>query len=290
MNDWRNYIDTIGARSHTVTGTLKVLEQVRSPQLGNTRDILVYLPASYGRGDKHYPVVYMHDGQNLFDDTASFCGEWKVDETLEAAGAAGVEAIVVGIPNTGMERLNEYSPFVDSRRGGGKGERYLRFIVDTLKPRIDRDFRTLTARAYTGIMGSSMGGLISLYAYFRHADTFGFAGALSPSIWFAGRAIMPYIRRAPSVPGRIYVDIGTAEGAWMVSDARRTQQLLQEKGYRLDHTLRYVEAKDAHHSEVAWCSRFGPALQFLLNYVPHPALVRDPSRPGILPPASGFSG
>ena len=289
MSDWRNYIDTIGSRAHTVRGTLKVLQQLRSPQLGNRRDILVYLPPSYATSEKRYPVVYMHDGQNLFDAAASFCGEWKVDETLEAASATGLEAIVVGIPNTGTERLNEYSPFADPRRGGGKGDRYLRFVVDTLKPRIDRDFRTLTNRENTGIMGSSMGGLISLYAYFRYTDVFGFVGAMSPSIWFAARAIVPYIQRAPLVAGRIYLDMGTAEGAFMLADAQRMEALLQRKGYRLEHNLRFVEAKDAPHSETAWSMRFGPALEFLLKHVPHPALLHDPRMPAHQLPGSGLS-
>src|SRR5512139_2503958 len=149
--------------SGRIVGHVRVISDVRSPQLGNTRDIHVYLPPSYRASGRHYPVVYMHDGQNLFDPETSFSGEWGVDETLERLGPEGVETIVVAIPNMGGARCDEYSPWTDPRAGGGRGDAYLAFIVETLKPRIDLKFRTRREREHTGIMGSSMGGLISLY-------------------------------------------------------------------------------------------------------------------------------
>jgi hypothetical protein len=149
-----------------IVGHVRVLPDVRSPQLRNTRDIQVYLPPSYKASGRQYPVIYMHDGQNLFDPELSFAGEWGVDETMERLAPEGFEAIVVAIPNMAGERSHEYSPWVDPRVGGGKGDAYLDFIVDTLKPQIDRRFRTERGRQHTGIVGSSMGGLISLYARF----------------------------------------------------------------------------------------------------------------------------
>src|SRR5919199_775617 len=130
----------------TRSGTLKVVKDVYSPELHNTRDILVHLPASYEAAGRRYPVIYMHDGQNLFDDATSFAGAWHVDEALAALDCEDVEAIVVGIPNLGPKRIDEYSPFVDAHRRGGSGDRYLRFIIQTLKPLIDREFRTLPDR------------------------------------------------------------------------------------------------------------------------------------------------
>ncbi len=148
---WEPYPPEGDPGPHTVVGTMKWLRGLESPQLGNRRDILVYLPPSYNRSQRRYPVIYMHDGQNLFDKATSFGEEWEVDQTLEAASEEGLEAIVVGIPNMGKDRLNEYSPWHDRRhKQGGRGEAYLQFIIHTLKPIIDRDFRTMPGRESTG--------------------------------------------------------------------------------------------------------------------------------------------
>ncbi len=261
---WQDYVEHRGDTEHTVVGTVKVLPNVWSPQLGNQRDILVYLPPSYEQGDKHYPVIYMHDGQNLFDETTSFGCEWRVDETLEAASAAGVEAVIVGIPNMCEERLAEYSPFADPGHGGGRGAAYLAFIVETVKPRIDQDFRTLSDREHTGILGSSMGGLISLYAFFRHSETFGFAGVMSPALWFGERAIFGIVEHAPYMTGKLYLDVGTREGTSTVGDTRKMYELLQRKGYHSPHQLFYLEEQEAEHCEAAWAGRLSNAVQWLL--------------------------
>ena len=262
-----------------MVGTVKVLERMWSPQLENNRPLLVYLPPSYEGSSRRYPVLYMHDGQNLFDRATSFAGEWQVDETLEALAKEGIEAIVVGIPNMGRERMHEYSPFPDADHGGGRGDRYLAFLVETLKPRIDQDFRTLPDRANTGIMGSSMGGLISLYGFFRHPEVFGLAGVVSPSLWFAGQAIFPYVLKARHHPGRIYLDMGTYEGQrrphprWIpvvlgdtaTAASRRMYYLLRLKGYQKQRSVLYVEEPGGMHNEAAWARRLPGALRFLLK-------------------------
>ena len=273
--NWQDYQNI--QTEHTVTGTLKVLPDFESPQLHNRRPILVYLPNRYATSDKRYPVLYMHDGQNLFDARTSFAGEWQADETMQRLESEGIEAIIVGIPNMGRARMDEYSPFRDGRHGGGKGERYLDFIADTLKPHMDADFRTLPDRAHTGIMGSSMGALISLYGYFYRSETFGFAGAMSPAFWFAGGAIFPYLLRQSHIPGKIYLDAGTAEGARrfsrilprhlsqsVVSDARRAADILLRLGYQSPGEVRYVQDEGAAHNETAWARRLPDALRFLL--------------------------
>lgn len=262
---WLDYQTVPDGAKHTIVGALKVRRDVWSPQLSNRRDLLVYLPPSYETGSQRYPVIYMHDGQNLFDDMTSFAGEWQVDETMHALSERGLEAIVVGIPNLGEQRMDEYSPFIQPGLGGGRGAAYLAFVVETIKPLIDRDFRTLPDREHTGVLGSSMGGLISLYAYFSRPDTFGFAGVLSPALWFARRAIFPYIAQAPFVPGTLYLDMGTAEGPEVLADARRMRTLLRQKGYRSPATLRYVEERGAEHAEAVWANRLPIALKFLLN-------------------------
>ena len=245
--------------------TLDILEGVYSPELDNRRNVLVYLPPSYRRSRRSYPVLYMHDGQNLFDPATSFAGEWGVGRILDAAARRGLEAIVVGVPNMGAERLDEYSPFHDpAAGGGGRGEAYAGFVGGTLKALVDQRFRTRRSPEQTGIAGSSMGGLISLYALFRHPETFGAAGVLSPSLWFAGGAIFSEIERAPSVPGRIYLDVGTQEGTEHVANTRRMRDLLLAKGYRSGRDLRWLESRCGRHDERSWGRRFARALPFLL--------------------------
>jgi len=250
---------------HTIVGTVQVLRQVASPQLGNQRDILVYLPPSYEQDDRAYPVLYMHDGQNLFDDATSFSCEWGVDETMEAASQGGIEAIVVGIPNMETKRTDEYSPFVDEENGGGQGAAYVAFFLDTLKPLIDQTFRTCTGREHTGILGSSMGGLISLYAFFEEHQTFGFAGVMSPALWFGRERLSALVERAPLPTGRLHLDVGTAEGESTLADTRAVWSALQEKTVP-DHThLSYLEDAGAGHDEAAWGRRLGGVLEFLLT-------------------------
>jgi predicted alpha/beta superfamily hydrolase len=245
-------------------GELQTLKDFESPELENRRDILVWLPPSYHLDERAYPVLYMQDGQNLFDPATSYAGDWKLLRLLASAARRGVEVIVVGIPNMGAERLAEYSPFVDPAQGGGAGDRYLDFLTRTLKPVIDERFRTLPGRAHTGIAGSSMGGLISLYGFFRSPAVFGFTGVLSPSLWFAGDAIFSAVERAPFRPGRIYLDIGTTEGPAHVVRARRMRDLLTHKGYRVGDNLRWLESRCGRHDETSWARRFARALPFLL--------------------------
>ena len=260
--DWRDYLAHAGAGKHTVTGNLKVLPSLYSPQLRNRRDVYVCLPPRYeGRPTARFPVVYMHDGQNLFDQATSFLGrEWRVDESIEALSRAGLEAIVVGIPNMGDRRKVEYNPFPTLWKSSG--ERYLTFVVETVKRIIDRDFRTWPDRARTGMIGSSLGATLSLYAYFRHSQVFGFVGAMSPSTSLVGTALLPYLRRAPLTPGKIYLDNGTAEPG---SDAGRLGTLLCEKGYRLGREVWYVSDEGGRHDEDAWARRLPNALRFLLR-------------------------
>ena len=261
----------------------RTLKQVWSPQLRNRRDVDVYLPDSYASGVR-YPVVYLQDGQNLSDPAAAFAGTWQLDTTRARLGWRGIEAIYIGVHNAGRNRIAEYSPFPDPRHGGGDGDAYLGFLVDTLKPRIDRSFNTRPERDATNILGSSMGGLVSLYAHFRHPAVFGGAGAMSPSIWFGQGAIVDFIREARVPRGRLYMDVGTGEGVGTVRDVRRLGRLLVRNGFRrkratsaavtsasgerrsrTSSTLRYVEDAGARHTEAAWAARLEGALEFLLG-------------------------
>jgi predicted alpha/beta superfamily hydrolase len=242
----------------------RVLHQIRSPQRGSERDIDVFLPPSYRRAKRRYPVVYMQDGQNLADPHRAFAGTWELEHAIAILAGRGIEAIFVGIPNLGEARVNEYTPFVDAKAGGGDGDAYLAFMERTLKPLVDRRFRTRPEREATGIFGSSLGGLISLYAFFRAPDTFGFAGAMSPSLWFAGRAMLSYVERVAAPTGRLYVDAGTDEGAGTVRDARELAALLHDKGFG-NERLRFVTDPGGRHEEAHWARRLVPALEFLLQ-------------------------
>jgi predicted alpha/beta superfamily hydrolase len=239
---------------------------MRSPQLRNRRAIDVYLPASYAEdGRRRFPVVYLQDGQNLSDPAAAFGGNtWQLYGALEALARAGLEAIVVGIHNPGNARLGEYSPFPDPRHGGGRGEKYLRFVEDTVKRLIDARYRSSKDRGATIIGGSSMGGLISLYAFFRRPSAFGAAAVMSPSIWFGGRQILQFVEDARYTRGRLYLDCGTEEGAGTLRDARMLARILRAKGSRRDE-LKYIEATGHRHRENDWADRLPDALAFLLR-------------------------
>jgi predicted alpha/beta superfamily hydrolase len=244
---------------NTISGNVMVLPEVHSPQLNNTRDLIVYLPPSHGKGDWRYPVIYMQDGQNLFDEATGFGGwEWHVDETLESLSQSGVEAIAVGIPHAGDDRISEYSAFEGFRPG--RGNAYISFVTDTVKPLVEAAFQTETGPKHTGMLGSSMGGLISLYGFFSRPDVFGFTGSLSPALWYARGAIYAYVRKAPFNPGRIYLDHGSRENS-----AVRMSKLLVEKGYRAGEDLVYLNEDGGEHNEAAWARRLPDALRFLLQ-------------------------
>lgn len=265
---WYDYHSHYTSRpDHFISGIVRVAPALHSPQLGNQRDLLVYLPPSYHQSQQRYPVIYMHDGQNLFDRATSFAGEWQVDETMQALSWEGVEAIVVGIPNLGANRCDECSPYCTDRHGGGQGDAYLAFVVETVKPLIDHEFRTLDGQAYTTVAGSSMGGLSSLYAFFRYPEVFGAVGALSPALWFADRAIFETAEAAPFGRGKIYLDAGTGETPAMTRDARAMRDLLVRKGYRLGDDLLYVEDHGSPHHETAWARRLPDALRFLIPVI-----------------------
>ncbi|HJZ71531.1 MAG TPA: alpha/beta hydrolase-fold protein [Vicinamibacterales bacterium] len=266
--------------------TKRTLERVWSPQLRNRRTIDIYLPSSYPSG-RRYPVVYMQDGQNLSDPATAFAGTWDLDGALERLAASGLETIVVGVHNMGEARLGEYSPFPDRRHGGGGADAYLEFLTATVKPRIDRLFRTQVHRDETAILGSSMGGLVSLYAYFRCPSIFGRAGAMSPSIWFGQAAILDFVREARTPHGRLYVDVGHQEGAGTLRDVRRLGRLLARKGFARDRRerrtrvaydgvdrrgrhegkprVRYIEDECGRHDEASWARRLEGAVRFLLE-------------------------
>lgn len=240
-----------------------------STVLNNTRGVYVYLPPTYLENTvAHFPVVYMHDGQNLFDPSAAFGGvTWGVADTMNAGAANGsiAEAIVIGVENTAA-RIDEYTPTHTSQYGGGQADAYLQMLVTELKPQVDAQLRTLTDRSHTAIIGSSLGGLVSAYAGTTQASTFGLVGAMSPSTWWDNTAILTLVGQSTQRPLRVYVDSGNAGQS--NDDVTNTAQLAQTYrtlGYTDGSTLRYVMQDGATHTESAWASRLPGALQFLLG-------------------------
>jgi predicted alpha/beta superfamily hydrolase len=235
------------------------------PGLNRERGLRVYLPPSYEEQPaRRYPVLYMHDGQNLFDATTAYAGEWGVDETLNAlARAGGPEVIVVGIDN-GRERRNvELSPFAHPRIGAAEGAQYLRFIVETVKPFIDQRYRTRPEPEHTGVMGSSMGGLISHFAIQQHPQVFGRAGVFSPSYWVSPQLFDLAARQALAPGARLYLYAGGREGGNIPQDSQKMFGVLQAGNPSAQ--LQFSLAPQAGHDEAAWRAEFGRAVQWLFG-------------------------
>jgi predicted alpha/beta superfamily hydrolase len=239
------------------------------PQLNRNRRIWVYLPPDYASAvDKRYPVLYMHDGQNLFDVSTAFAGEWKVDESLNALQAQGDHGcIVVGIDNGGVYRLDEYSPWVNPTYGGGQGEAYVQFITENLKPRVDSIYRTIPGRQTTGIMGSSMGGLISMYALAERQDIFSRAGIFSPAFWFAGGSPAAHTASREKVGDvRVYFLAGGQEPASVAGNMQAVAQAMLTAGFLPDEQQLVVQP-DGQHSEWFWARAFPEAYTWLFEGV-----------------------
>lgn len=238
------------------------------PQLDRYRRIWIYLPPDYEQSDKEYPVLYMHDGQNLFDRHTSFSGEWEVDETLNDLAQQGMNVpIVIGIDNGGGHRMDEYSAWLNSQYGGGEGQEYIRFIVETLKPYIDENYRTLTAKNNTGVMGSSLGGFISHYAIFQEAGTFGKAGLFSPSYWYSD-SVWAFTEMEANAGGKkIYQIIGSEEGSSAVNDMQQMHQDLISYGFTSINLKSEIVSGQGHH-EAFWRDEFQAAYLWLFaDYV-----------------------
>lgn len=233
------------------------------PQLNRTRRIWLYLPPDYNTTAKHYPVLYMHDGQNLFDLYTSFAGEWEVDETLNALHTSGREVpIVVGIDNGGQHRIAEYTPWTHPSYGGGDGNLYARFIVETLKPYIDANYRTLPQREHTGVMGSSLGGLISHYIALKYQDVFSKAGVFSPSFWFSDSSYSFAYEAGMQHPIRYYMMGGTNESSGLVQQMNYMVDTLLAAGFSPASVFLKV-VPGGQHNEYLWRTQFGEAFEWL---------------------------
>jgi len=269
------------------TDSVQRHHNVISRYLPHRRDLVVYLPPDYEASDRRYPVLYLHDGQNLFDpETAYVRGmDWKVDETADQLirERAIQPLIIVGIFNTGIHRIEEYTPTRDRRLGGGHAGLYGRMLVEEIKPFIDDRYRTLNGPENTGLGGSSLGGLATLYLGFTYPEVFGKLAVLSPSVWWDNKAILKIIAQsknhnsrfgiqssrhrshpAQSHPGlKIWISMGTEESKTGVRDANLLSNALVEQGWREGSDLHYEVIEGGKHNEAAWAERVEPVLKYL---------------------------
>jgi predicted alpha/beta superfamily hydrolase len=258
-------------RASTAGPGVHVLAQrLAMPGLGRERTIRLYLPPSYESApERRYPVIYMHDAQNLFDEaTSSFGSEWGVDETMdEFARSRGFEAIVVGIDHGGDERIHELSPWTNPKYGPAQGEQYMAFVVGTVKPFIDAHYRTLSDRQDTAVVGSSLGGLVSHYALLRYPQVFGKAAILSPSYWFSNEVYTQTAAHPWRADTRVWFYIGGREGDESVPDVRRMLPLLAMPGRPAPEISLHIDP-DAQHDERAWRAEFPRAVAWLFGVRP----------------------
>jgi predicted alpha/beta superfamily hydrolase len=253
---------------HTLTGDFRTHEGFHSRYVEHDRTVLVYLPPGYDQATAdRYPVLYLHDGQNVFDQATSFSDEWRVDETAQELITAGCiePIIIVGVYNTGDHRIDEYTPTPSAdRTAGGHADDYGRMLVEELKPFIDSTYKTFPGAANTAIGGSSLGGLLTLHLGLRYPTAFGKLAVLSPSVWWDDRVILHEVQALPGKRAqRIWLDVGVREGERCVGDSRLLRDALVAKGWVLGEDLSYFEAEDGEHNERSWGARVTPMLEFL---------------------------
>lgn len=237
------------------------------PELGRTRRIWIYLPPDYENGKKKYPVIYMQDGQNLFDESTSFSGEWEIDETLNLLFSEGdYGAIVVGVDNGGSHRIDEYTPWKNSQYGGGEGDLYADFLAKTLKPFIDKHYRTKRRKNHNALIGSSLGALISTYCGIKYHRIFSKIGSFSPAYWIVNEELNHYIKNSDAnlSKTRMYFVAGSSESKNMIKDLETVKDVLEKKGLKPENTVVKIDSY-GQHNENYWKGEFAEAYQWLFK-------------------------
>jgi len=250
-------------KTSTVSPHVQVMNTVFDMKpLPRKRRIWLYLPPDYAHSGRAYPVIYMQDGQNLFDNATAFAGEWGIDKYM-ATLPDDQNAIIVGIENGSEHRLAEYTPIQHPKHGGGEAKAYLDFVAHNLKPHMDSHYRTLPERENTCLWGSSLGGILAFWGAITHPHVFGKIGAFSPAFW-----IVPdwtfHIETAHHQPQpRIHIVGGTRESKYMVAHCKEATKILRKKGFSRKN-LKLTIIPEATHSEYFWGTQFPNAYQFLM--------------------------
>ena len=272
VEGWKDLFSSLSqARKSTANKNVRIIDTAFFiPQLNRTRRVWIYLPPSYNSSTKKYPVMYMHDGQNVFDDATSFSGEWGVDEAIDTLGSKTKECIVVGIDNGGDKRLNEYCPYdfslngiaANNKTNIGEGGKYVDFLVKTLKPVIDKKYRTLKDSKNTFTAGSSMGGLISMYAVLKYPKVFGGAGVFSPAFWVGPKIFDDIKAKGKKVKAKIYYYAGDEEGETMVPmTIRAFNEMHRVSGSKMATVIR----SGGKHNEARWRIEFPLFYEWIMN-------------------------
>lgn len=234
---------------------------IEAPQLKTTKKIWVYLPKNYSESAKKYPVIYMHDAQNLFDAKTSYAGEWNVDETLDSINA---QVIIIGIEHGNEKRMEELTPFKHEKYNGGKADKYLEFIVKTLKPKVDSSYRTKSNTKNTAVIGSSLGGLVSFYAALKYPDVFGKVGCFSPAFWFNRKEMNDLMARTNDFNTKVYFLCGDNEGdADVINDMETVEHWVNTKRCECKNLNKKVIVKGGQHNEKLWRENFKNAYLWL---------------------------
>lgn len=253
-------------RKHTATENVKIIsEKFEIPQLKTTRRIWIYLPKDYETSHKNYKVMYLQDAQNLFDDATSYAGEWQVDETLNKIfEKTGKSLIVVGIDNGGEKRIEELSPYKNAKYSGGNGDNYVKFIVENLKPYIDKNYRTKPQRKFTTIGGSSLGSLISVYAAVKYPETLGKALAFSSAFWFNAKELNEFISssKVNLKQQKYYFIQGKHEDENMEAQTKHVIENLKSKNVKPKNIFLKID-EDGKHNELYWRKEFEGAVLWL---------------------------
>ncbi|MFY0673738.1 MAG: T9SS type A sorting domain-containing protein [Bacteroidia bacterium] len=262
-------LDGNGGGNSTAAANVQILtDSFYIPQLKTYRRVWIYLPPDYNETSHNYPVLYMHDGQNVFDAKTSFAGEWKVDETLNELHAKGDSGIiVVAIDNGGSNRTAEYTPWENTQYGGGDGSEYVDFLVKELVPYINTNYRTLATPRNTGIMGSSLGGLISTYAAVKYPDVFGRVGSFSPAYWINPEIFDLEYKEGSLASTKFYQIAGNKESETMVSNMMKMHDSLKSHGVNTEN-IESIAKTDGAHSEWFWAREFEDAYLFLFRNRP----------------------
>lgn len=252
-----SYMNT-NAQNHTYSKNVTTFT-IHSPELNTDKKIWVYLPENNETNSLKYPVLYMHDGQNLFDSATAFSGEWRIDEQLDSLQA---QTIVIGIEHGGDKRIDELTPYTNEKYGGGQADKYLDFLINTLKPYVDSNYHTKPDKENTAILGSSVGGLVSFYAVLKYPKLFGKAGIFSPSFWF-NDAIYDDAINTPRIETRLYFMAGDHESTEMIADLDRMLEIVNTKVSNKNIHKKIVH--NGRHNEELWAKEFKEAYMWLFN-------------------------
>lgn len=240
-----------------------ISENFEIPQLIKTRRIAALLPHNYNHTDRHYPVLYLQDGQNLFDDYAPF-GNWAVDKKLALMAERGTgDIIIIAIDHAREERILEFTPSTSTRLGVGDGKKYVRFLTETLKPYVDSHFRTMPDREHTGIGGSSMGALISIYAGLMYPEVYSKLLLFSPSLWVAPNIHFHATPTGEALHSKAYIYAGGDESKNMVPHVKQFKQAMERKGTGSKMSFHLSIDPQGKHNEHHWGEEFPKAVEWL---------------------------